>query len=201
MATTIADLLTAIRYRLVDPDKTDYSDAELTSYLKDAHKAIYMTVAQLKPELVRVKEIGNTVPDTSTITLLGGILLSKVALWIEGQKIPAVNPEEFSDNEDKGRPTSFWTAGFEAIELYPVPDGEYQYTVKYVPHPMSTFGTESPWPSGFDPFLVEFTVARAGLRNEADMTQEAGFMANWQSKLVDALGSVDRGEGIVRGYW
>jgi hypothetical protein len=202
MATLIADILTAIRYRLVDPDKTNWSDLELTSYVTDAHRAIHFIVANLKPELVSVTQSGITASGASTVILSEGEILRDIRGWIgpDMTKLESVDPNVFLMRNENGVPKYFWISGFDSVDLYPVPDGGYSYLFKYVPQPQA-LRTYSPWPVSFDGFLVEFAVTRAGLRDEADMSQEASFMNSWQNKVEQALISIDRGEGVVRGYW
>ncbi len=202
MATSIADLITSVRYRLVDPNGTDYSDGELFEHLRDANRAVHSTVARIKPELVRYTQTGNTVSGTASISLTGGDILQGLAVTVKSRRLDNVSPDLYSRDDETGEPRSYWCSGFDTVDLYPTPDGVFPYTVSYIPQPTDiTADGNSSWPVMFDPFLVEFATARAGLRNEADMTQEASFMSNWQQKIIEALSMIDQGTGQVRGYW
>jgi len=202
VATSIANLLTSIRYRLVDPEKSNWSDAELTSYLTDGNRALFFTVANLRPEFVRTGQTGTTVSGEKAIAITGGPILRDLRVWIgpEKERLQSMELHELPSLHRVGKPEFFWASGFSSVDLYPVPDGEYEYTLSYIPQP-AILEENSPWPESFDGFLVEFAVVRAGLRDEADMTQEAGFMSSWQQRIAEAIGAVHPGEGVIGGYW
>ncbi len=199
--TAIRDLITSVRYKIVDPDATNFSDAELLSYFQDAHVALHGLVAERRPKLIEEKKSGKTETGVNTISWQGEAY-SKIKVRINGYLLTPLEEERQMDATITGEPLYFEVAGFTSIEIYPTPDNQYNYELSFVPQPTALLidGT-SPWPVSFDPYLVEYAAVRAGMRDEADMNQEASFMMQWSQKIKDALDSMAPSHGRVLGYW
>jgi len=195
MATTVANILTAVGYRLFSDgtaisSTTDPSQAECIQWTNEVCEEL-LTIC-----IERVSEIGRT---TATITLADGtasysdlaaLLFSPVIMRdSEGsqfsgyiEKTNVRNPLKLTTEAAKvdydpaleSEPVEFYIDGSNSLIFLPTPDATYTAKIPYYPyHTTLTATTDTvPFMRIFDNVIIEAVTMRAQNRDEYDLSFE-----------------------------
>src|SRR6056297_268732 len=201
MATSVSTILTNVRYKIVDPDSVNFTDAELLVYLNEADRTIRNLIAFHAPQFLETTETGTADSDNYIITL-SSYATKMTDVKIDGKSIPMISKADISDIDDEGKPRGYFMQDFNTLRLYPIPSDTYSYTVMYVPNYESLDSTDDlRYPEMLDDLLGEFIVLRCIARDEGSPTIEAEMFKNWRGQIAQLLSSFGYNEGTVRRYY
>ena len=201
MATSVTTLLERVRYKIIDPDSVNFSDAELMVYLNEADRTIRNTLALHAPELIEEKETGVINSDNYRITL-SNYVTRITDVRINGKYVSKLGKGRVVDTDREGKPVGYIVNGFNEIQFYPKPSEDYVYTVSYIPNMEALDLTDdSHYPEMFDDVLSEFVVLRCIARDEEQPTIESELYRNWNNQLLQLVSLFGYDDSTIKGYY
>ena len=205
MAKNPADLVALVRVQVIDPAETDFTDGEILQYLNQAGRILHNMIADRRPDLVQEVKEGDISVSVPYVTLTRFPRRVR-RVRVDGRKVDPGAIPGIADVSETGRPEYWYMSGFRYVSFSPTPDSTYGVKVFYVPEyaEMVLSGGPCVYPDQALDMMVEFAALRCGLRNEADMSQEAGLFKNFRGEVVTWLSDltpVPRGEGFIQPYW
>lgn len=188
-----SDLISRVRYKIVDPDAGDFADAEILLYLNEGGRVLHGMVADRRPAVVGSTKSSAITSDAPSMTLdYNPRRIYSVRL--DGYVLPVLDFEKVRDATQTGMPGWWYLSGFKAVTFFPTPVVGDSYTaeIKYVPEydEMALADESCVYPDQALDLLVEYAVIRAGMRNEADVSQETAILRTWRSDVQAWLGDM-----------
>ena len=209
MATTVANMLTWVGYRLDETIEasSEPSQSECIQWINEVCEELLTVCVTTGSEMARSAGVITTVDGTAAyttwddLTTVADTFFAPVVRynengesysgWIEEttQRIPIKHADigEWTDQNPsaEGKPTKFITNSFvPAINLFPTPDDEYEVQIPfYTYHTILTLTTETvPYFRVFDNVILESVVMRAQNRNEYDLSFELKWLSYIRSQ-------------------
>lgn len=193
MSLTPADLLTRVRYKIVDPDSNDFTDTELMLFLNEAGRILHGMITDRRPMTLATTKSATLSALAASITLDYNPRRI-LDVRVNGYVLPVIDPLGIFDPTQTGIPGWYYLSGFKAVTFFPTPAGSdtYAAVVRYVPEytEMAAEGGSCVYPDQALDLLVEFAAIRAGMRNEADVSQETALLRNWRTEVQGWLGDL-----------
>ena len=210
MATTVANMLTWVGYRLFPDGSTTIStssepkQAECIQWINEVCNELLTICVTTGSEIGRTSASITTVDGTSTYTDLAALLFAPVLMrskdgtlfsgYIEKTNVrnplTLVSADALIDENpaEEAEPTEFYINGANGITFLPQPDDEYTAVIPYYPyHTILTLTTETiPFMQVFDNVIIESVVMRAQNREEYDLT----FELKWYSYIRNQAKSI-----------
>ena len=202
MATTVANILTAIGYRVFSDgtgisSSTEPSETECIRWVNETCEELLTVCIESKTEIGRSLGEITLADGTASYDDLDDVLFSPVIMrdsdgeqfsgWI--LKTNARNPLVLGIEADligfdpalESEPTSFHIDGSNNVIFRPIPDDEYTAEIPYYPyHTMLTATTDTiPFLRVFDHVITESVTMRAQNREEYDLS----FELKWYSYI------------------
>ena len=202
MATAVSTLLTNVRYKIIDPNSSNFTDAELLIYLNEADRTVRNLITLHAPDLIEIEETGTADSDNYTVTLTNmATTVNNVTL--DGKTIPAIKRDHIYDLDDTGKPRGYLMTGFNTLRFYPIPSNDsYTYAVRYIPNYENLDADDdSRYPQMFDDLLTEFVTIRCIARDEGVPQTESSLFGSWREQVSALLDSFAPVESIITGYW
>ena len=205
MAKVPADLVSQVRTQIVDPSETDFPDSEILQYINQGGRILHNMIADRRPDLLQEMAEGNVSSDSTLITLVKFPRRVR-QVWVDGRKISPFGTLGIADISETGKLEYWYMSGFRYVAFFPVPNSEYAVKILYVPEysDMALDDVSCVYPDQALDMVVEFAVTRCGMRNEADMSQEAGLFKSFRGEVqawLSDLTPVPVCEGFIRPYW
>lgn len=200
-ATSVSTALNRIRYKIVDPDSANFSDAELLIYLNEANRTIRNLIAFHAPDFLLTTDEGSVDPENDTI-MLSNVAVKINDVTIDGRSIPMISKARIRDVNAEGKPEGYFMQDFNQLRLYPKPTGTHSYTVTFVSNCEALEMVDDlPYPEMFDDLLGEYVVMRCIARDEGTPTIEAELFSSWRNQITSLLSSFGYNESRVQGYY
>lgn len=205
---SVQTLARRIRTRLHDSECITYEDEEILDCINCGIRFIRRLIASMRPallmseETVMVAKGGNRIKLTPPLPLPIKIINVTIVTPDEDEKaleeteMAFAIHKKYTDNE----PREFYFAG-DSIYLCPATTEDTIFTVRKIDDIEElTWEDNSPLPTEFDDFLVEYATIRLSAGNEYEMTQESQLMANIVAQIQQIL--IPPPVGIItKGYW
>ena len=201
--TAVSTLLTNARYGLVDPNSSNFADAELIYYLNQGKNVVWNMLATYAPNLIEEDPVTGTITSESYEVTLETVPLRLIDVRLDGEAVPRLDLNVIYDWDDTGKPRGYYMRGFTKVLFYPQPSNDsYAYSIRMVKQPVAMASDGySPLPQMFDDLLVEYVTIRAGIRDEAVMNDEASLFQSWKEQLMTLISNFGYEEGVIQGYY
>lgn len=213
---TVLEIIKKVRGTVHDEQETGYTDDVLLGYINDGTRILRRIVMDIEPLLLAEEcsahvmagentlELTETVEDINAGTVTeNNIKVSRICdVRANGKSLKLVRVSDINDLERQGTPSCYYLQGFFTIKLWPVPDADMSCSVLYVRDmPLLAITDTSPFPMEIDDFLVEYTILRASLGNEFEMSQEHQIIGMITGQVEAFLYAHTKPRVSVRGYW
>ena len=196
---TISDLITNCGFELIDQDHNQWSETELFTYFKKAHRLLHQVLIDSESELVRT--------GTGTIITVAGTEKYVLAdenmsdLWIvhkiwvseydpidmveEDSRYTYVKSEEEGEISARSRPDGYYLT-LNDIGFLPFPDSAYTINIVYYPEYTSPSSIEenTPYRGLFDNLLEECMIMYSKNRNELSMNIEGVMLDLFEQQAM-----------------
>ena len=206
MATTVANMLTWVGYRLFPDGSTtittssEPTQAECIQWINEVCNELLTVCITTSSEIGRTSAPITTVDGTPSYTDLAALMFAPVLMYDrDGNQFSAfivktnsrvpirlVSVDAYVDHNpsEESEPTEFYIDGTNSIIFLPTPDAEYTVQVPYYPyHTILTLPTETvPFMQIFDNVILEPVVMRAQNREEYDLAYELKWFSYIRSQ-------------------
>jgi len=206
MATTVANMLTWVGYRLFPDGETTISSssepnqAECIQWINEVCSELLTVCVTAGSEIGRSSVSITTVDGTSSYTDLATLIFAPVVMFDRNgnqfsgyiEKTNVRNPLRLVSADalidenpaEESEPTMFYLDGANAVTFIPQPDDEYTAVIPYYPyHTILTLTTNTvPFMNVFDNVILESVVMRAQNREEYDLAYELKWFSYIRSQ-------------------
>lgn len=199
---TTTTIKTQLRYELRDVNSTQYTDAELLSYINKCLEIAYEELVDYNSEIVRTGSgTITTVAGTQKYALSSnsmGDFWAPSKLWIEEYEpmemcteddlFDAINAYEVSASSGRALPDEYCIIG-DYVWFKDIPDDAYTVQVRYFPNftPLTTGGT-MPFRNLFNQEVVEGVKLFAKYRNNKGVQVEAILRDIFHTRAMKIVG-------------
>jgi hypothetical protein len=195
MATTVADILTQVGYRVFSDGTaisttTEPSQAECIKWMNEVCEELLTICVEMGSEVGRTTASITLADGDDDYTDLASLLFAPVIMWDDNgeqfsgwiEKTNVRNPlrlvtEAASVDYDpalESEPTEFYIDGLNTLYFLPTPDATYTAKIPYYPYHTALSATTDtiPFLRIFDSVIVESVTMRAQNRDEYDLSFE-----------------------------
>ena len=207
MATTVANILTAVGYRLNTTINTtsEPSQSECIQWINEVCEELLTVCVTTGSEIGRTSATITTVDGTSSYTDLAALLFSPVMMTgMDGmqysgyiEKTSVRNPLRLvsadalidENPSEEAEPTEFYINGANGITFLPQPDDEYSAVIPYYAYHTALALTTAtvPFIRVFDNVIIESVAMRAQNRDEYDLAFELKWFKYIRGQAVKII--------------
>lgn len=198
----IKDIISRVRNRTHDTQKTGYTDRHILECINDGIRFIRRIIKDYKPLILAEPPVtGTLLADVNQVTLLFPIT-KMLDIRVNGERIGVTDLANITDLTTQGTPYAYYQTGFSTVNFYPTPDKDVTYSIVAVGDFTEVDLTgKSPFPNDFDDFLIEYAVIRLAAGNEYDMTQETNLIGSILQQIQNNLIGDGNPVNQVSGYF
>ena len=198
----VEELIKRVRILVHDEQETGYDDIAILNCLNAGSRFLRRMILQLKPELLSNVTKGNLNTNENIIEL-DFIPVKIVDIRINGKRIIYKSRADILNMDKHGFPYAYFITGLKTINLYPMPDINYEILAVEDIKEMTLSDDDngkSPFPNEFDDMLIEYALIRLSMGNEFDMSQEMSVMSQIVVQLENILRERDT-VYVISGYY
>lgn len=185
MAFNVSDVIEPARRELTETSAREWTNAELTDYIRDAVHCIWEVASFSGPSLIESFDTVTVTANTSTVTLtntplriLGVMYYSDTPTTdnpVSGVPLSSVFPHDIQFNGQVGIPAYYALEGMDTLRVYPQPESDTILVVRNVHDVPEVAYDESTstdssiaLPDAFIRMCKEYCIVRAYNRRELD---------------------------------
>lgn len=173
--------------KITDEDINRWSDYQIIDVINEAVRFIRNIFIQNQPTMLAQKFTGELVAGENIIEL-EFTPLNYIDVRVGGKRLHLTSIHSVDDTEMNGKPIVFVPAGMNAIEVYPIPDTEYKYSVTVVAAAEElTEDDELPFPEDYTDNVIEYVAMRLSMIDEFDETMETTLLTQIQTNVNNKL--------------
>lgn len=195
-------LIDKLRRNLKDQDSNSFTDEELLDYINDGVSFIRRLLIELNPEqLTTLLDKGELKAHTNEVTLDDDVAYI-YDVRINGKKINRNNLSAVNDTEREGTIECYVVTGGNNVLFFPIPEDTVSYSVSGIKTGnMLGMDDKVPFSSEYDTVVFEYVVARAGMGDHFQMSQEMELMGSIVGQINNLIQKQNKSDiGVIKGY-
>lgn len=171
-----------ISYDLSETAAITFTDDELFQYAIEGARLLHRVIVTVAPSFLLNSFTGSFVPGRSDVTLPDSVLTvyEFVVVSCSGtiHSLMHTNLSTVASKQGSFNLPLCWTRLSGGVQVAPVPDAAYNYTVYYVPKYVAPNNSRESLgiPDVFSDFVVEYVIVRAHNRNDRQTLVEQSFL-------------------------
>lgn len=128
---TLLTAMSAVRLRIKDPYKTEFSDADLLVLVNDALQQIHSELKRIESTLIIEEGSISCIIGEQNYTFADSFNIVEDSVYIDDQLYPLTQVSTLQATETDAQPTEYRLMPDGSISVWPTPDEEYLINLQY----------------------------------------------------------------------
>lgn len=208
---TLQTLIDQMIVELNDPNQNTYTTPELTVYLNYGYRMLRRSIYEIRPRLLQEADLtgtlsGNTIVFPKSIMRIIDFRLNyKQIFEVVSESHHHGDSSNYGANGLNTQEYGFILEGFNSVKITPYPQqsAPFYYDIQWTAAIDQSLGVDDDTglDMGWEDMLTEFAVARAGMRNGADVGGETSLATAFKQQIEENLENMGGPRrSTVKGY-
>lgn len=196
----VEKVIKLVRMKITDEDTNRWANYQIVDVINEAVRFIRNIFISNQPTMLTQK-ISGVLAAGENVIELEFIPINYTDVRCNGKRLHLTSIHSVDDTELKGEPEVFIPSGATAIEVYPIPDRVYQYSILAIPAAKElTEEDELPFPEDYSDNVIEYTAMRLSLIDEFDESMETQLITQVQTNVNNKLAAYAPMAHVIDGY-